>query len=73
MHLASFGFSRIIPLFRTSLHTAPKVWHVAQLKPHLIETFKLGKDPLFSEKVINIIGLYMNPPNNAFVFSVDEK
>lgn len=50
-----------------------KAWHAAGLKPHLIETFKLSKDPLFSEKVTDIIGLYMNPPDNAFVLSVDEK
>ena len=50
-----------------------KIWHANGLKPHLIKTFKLSNDPNFVEKLKDVIGLYMNPPENAFVFSVDEK
>ena len=50
-----------------------KVWQVFGLKPHRQETFKLSTDPYFVEKVKDIIGLYMSPPQNAVVFCVDEK
>ena len=45
----------------------------AGLKPHLLRTFKLSNDPLFAEKVADIVGLYLNPPEHALVLSVDEK
>ena len=45
----------------------------ADLKPHRIKTFKISNDPHFADKVIDIVGLYMNPPSNALVLSVDEK
>ncbi|WP_327241044.1 IS630 family transposase [Streptomyces sp. NBC_01318] len=44
-----------------------------QLKPHLADTFKLSTDPLFVEKVYDVVGLYFNPPEGAVVLSVDEK
>jgi len=50
-----------------------RVWHAAQLKPHLVRTFKVSNDPKFAEKVIDVVGLYTNPPENAVVLSVDEK
>jgi transposase len=50
-----------------------QVWEAADLKPHRIKNFKISNDPQFSEKVIDIVGLYMNPPDNAMVLSVDEK
>lgn len=50
-----------------------RVWRANGLKPHLVRTFKLSNDPLFEEKLIDVIGLYRNPPDNAMVFSVDEK
>ena len=43
------------------------------LKPHRSETFQLSTDPLFVEKVRDVVGLYMNPPDNAVVLCVDEK
>src|SRR5262245_36642283 len=43
------------------------------LKPHLVKTFKLSRDPNFTEKVEDIVGLYVNPPDKALVLSVDEK
>lgn len=50
-----------------------KVWKAAGLKPHLTSTFNFSKDPDFADKVIDIIGLYMAPPVDAIVLSVDEK
>ncbi len=50
-----------------------RVWHANGLKPHLVETFKLSNDPHFIEKLEDVVGLYMNPPENALVFCVDEK
>ena len=50
-----------------------RVWRAFGLKPHLSETFKLSTDPYFVEKVRDVVGLYMSPPENAIVLSVDEK
>lgn len=49
------------------------VWQGADLKPHRLKTFKIRKDLLFAEKVVDVVGLYMSPPDNAVVLSVDEK
>ena len=43
------------------------------MKPHLTQTFKISNDPNFAEKVVDIVGLYMNPPYNAMALSIDEK
>lgn len=53
--------------------TIGRVWRRHGLKPHLSRTFKLSTDPKFVEKLDDIIGLYLNPPEHALVFSVDEK
>jgi len=50
-----------------------RIWHAFGLKPHMEDTFKLSNDPLFIEKVRDVVGLYMNPPERAVIFSVDEK
>ena len=50
-----------------------RVWSAFGLKPHKAETFKLSTDPYFVEKVRDVVGLYMSPPENAIVLSVDEK
>ena len=50
-----------------------RLWQKHGLKPHLLRTFKLSSDPLFAEKVADIVGLYLNPPEHALVLSVDEK
>ena len=50
-----------------------QVWQAADVKPHPLKTFKLSRDPQFAEKVIDVGGLYLNPPDNALVLSVDEK
>lgn len=56
-----------------SQSTISRVWRAFSLQPHRQETFKLSKDPLFVEKVRDIVGLYMSPPTNAVVLCVDEK
>jgi len=58
------GFSRM---------TICRIWRAFGLQPHRTETFKLSPDPLLVEKVRDIVGLYMNPPDHALVFCVDEK
>lgn len=50
-----------------------QIWANADLKPHRLKTFKISNDPEFAEKVVDIVGLYMAPPDNAMVLSVDEK
>ena len=50
-----------------------RVWQSVGLKPHLEKTFKVSNDPHFEEKLFDVVGLYLNPPENAVVFCVDEK
>lgn len=50
-----------------------RIWKQHGLKPHLVESFKLSRDPLFVEKLRDVVGLYLNPPDKALVLSVDEK
>ena len=50
-----------------------RIWAEAGLKPHLVRRFKISNDPQFEEKVIDVVGLYMNPPDRALVLCVDEK
>ena len=56
-----------------SRSTVNRIWRAFALQPHRVETFKLSKDPLFIEKVRDIVGLYLNPPDRALVLCVDEK
>jgi transposase len=53
--------------------TISRIWHAFGLQPHRSETFKLSPDPLLIEKVRDIVGLYMHPPEHAVVLCVDEK
>lgn len=53
--------------------TVQRVWKEHGLKPHLTRSFKLSKDRQFAEKVQDVVGLYLDPPDNALVLSVDEK
>jgi transposase len=50
-----------------------RIWRAFGLKPHLVDSFKLSNDPQFIEKVRDVVGLYMNPPEAALVLCVDEK
>jgi transposase len=56
-----------------SAATVQRVWHARGLKPHLTETFKLSSDKRFDEKLVDVVGLYMNPPDKAIVLCLDEK
>jgi transposase len=56
-----------------SQSTVSRIWRAFRLQPHRVETFRLSNDPLFVEKVRDIVGLYMNPPDHAVVLCVDEK
>jgi len=53
--------------------TVQRIWKQHRLQPHRLETFKFSKDPLFVEKLRDVVGLYLHPPDHALVFSVDEK
>jgi transposase/transposase-like protein len=53
--------------------TVQRVWATHRIKPHLCKTFKLSTDKHFAEKVKDVVGLYLNPPEHALVLSVDEK
>ncbi|HEY3458219.1 MAG TPA: IS630 family transposase [Bryobacteraceae bacterium] len=53
--------------------TIQRIWRAHRLQPHRVEKFKFSKDPQFTEKLRDVVGLYMNPPEKALVLSVDEK
>ena len=53
--------------------TIRRVWRDNGLKPHLSRTFKLSRDPRFEDKLLDVVGLYLNPPEQALVLSCDEK
>src|SRR5258705_3335809 len=53
--------------------TVQRVWAARGLKPHLVETFKLSSDPKFEEKLVDVVGLYLNPLEKAIVLCADEK
>jgi len=53
--------------------TVHRIWKKNDLKPHLVKTFKYSNDKHLEEKIINVVGLYLDPPENAIVLSVDEK
>ena len=57
----------------TSPSTVLRVWRATGLKPHLTRTFKLSNDPAFAEKLVDVVGLYLNPPAHALVLCADEK
>jgi transposase len=53
--------------------TVRRIWRAHGLKPHLSRTFKVSTDPQFADKLTDVVGLYLNPPEHAIVLSVDEK
>jgi DDE superfamily endonuclease/Winged helix-turn helix len=53
--------------------TVARIWRARELRPWRIDTFKLSNDPRFEEKLVDVVGLYLNPPERAVVFSFDEK
>jgi transposase len=69
-HWSRASMARRSGLSRSS---AGRIWRKSDLKPHLTDGFKLSTDPLFIEKVVDVVGLYHNPPEKAVVLCVDEK
>lgn len=57
----------------TSPSMVQRVWKAHHLQPHRTKTFKLSNDPRFAEKLVDVVGLYLNPPEHAIVLCVDEK
>src|SRR5438105_10554286 len=56
-----------------SKNTVNRLWQLHNIKPHLSRTFKLSRDAKFLEKLTDVVGLYMNPPDKALVLCLDEK
>jgi transposase len=69
-HWSTRSLAAACGLSRSSVH---RVWQAFALAPHRSESFKLSTDPLFIDKVRDIVGLYLNPPDKALVLCVDEK
>ena len=69
-HWSTRGMAKAAGLSQTAVS---RIWRAFGLKPHLHETFKLSADPFFVEKVRDVVGLYLSPPDKAVVLSVDEK
>jgi transposase len=69
-HWSTRGLAKATGLSRM---TISRIWRAFGLEPHRTDTFKLSPDPLLIEKVRDIVGLYMNPPDHALVLCVDEK
>jgi len=69
-HWSTRSMAKACGLSRSTVH---RIWRAFALQPHRTETFKLSKDPLFIEKVRDIVGLYLNPPDRALVLCADEK
>ena len=69
-HWSTRSLAQASGLSRASVH---RIWRAFALQPYRTETFKLSKDPLFIDKVRDIVGLYLNPPDRALVLCVDEK
>ena len=64
---------KMAQVFGVSKSTVQRVWAQARLKPHRLDRYMASNDPQFEQKAADIIGLYMNPPQHAVVFCVDEK
>lgn len=69
-HWSTRSLAKVVGLSPASVQ---RIWKAHGLKPHRVRTFKLSRDPRFVEKLQDIVGLYLNPPENALVLSVDEK
>jgi transposase len=64
---------RMADICGISKASVQRIWQANGLKPHLVKTFKLSNDPDFIEKLEDVVGLYLNPPEHALVFCLDEK
>jgi len=69
-HWSTRTLAQAVGTNRSMVH---RVWQMYGLKPHLVKTFKVSNDPHFAEKVVDVTGLYLDPPEHALVLCVDEK
>jgi transposase len=69
-HWSTRGMAKTVGMSQTAIS---RIWRAFSLQPHRQETFKLSTDPFFVEKVRDIVGLYLDPPERAIILSVDEK
>jgi transposase len=69
-HWSTRSMAAAVGLNQTAIS---RIWRAFGLKPHLVDTWKLSKDPQFIEKVRDVVGLYLDPPDKAMVLAVDEK
>src|ERR1700741_5035036 len=69
-HWSTRTMAGVAGVSKTPVH---RVWQELGLKPHQVDTFKVSNDPKFEEKLVDVVGLYLNPPENAIVLCADEK
>ncbi len=69
-HWSTRSMAKAVGVSKATVH---RIWRDNGLKPHLVKTFKVSNDPRFVEKVVDVVGLYLNPPEHALVLSCDEK
>jgi transposase len=69
-HWSTRTLARVQKVSKSTVH---RIWQEHQLKPHLTKNFKLSRDPKFLEKLTDVVGVYLTPPQNAIVLCVDEK
>jgi transposase len=69
-HWSVRSMAKAVGISHTSVQ---RIWREGGIKPHLVKSFKISNDPEFEEKVTDVVGLYMNPPDKALVLCVDEK
>jgi transposase len=69
-HWSTRSLAKELDISQSMVH---RVWKANGLKPHRVRTFKLSRDPNFEEKLVDVVGLYLNPPEKALVISADEK
>ena len=69
-HWSTRSLAKEMGISHVSVH---RIWQQHGLAPHRVETFKLSKDPKFVDKLRDVVGLYLDPPDKALVLSVDEK
>src|ERR1700680_54873 len=68
-----WSLRKMAAVMKVSKNLIARIWKEADLKPHRLERYMASNDPQFEQKAAAIIGLYLNPPQNAAVFCVDEK
>jgi len=69
-HWSTRSMAKAQGLSQTTIH---RIWNQHNLKPHLVKTFKISRDKRFVEKLYDVVGLYLNPPDKSLVLCVDEK